>query len=233
MGLSYLLTTEAGLFILFARVMVIFTATPVHEWAHARAAYALGDDTAALQGRLDLNPFVHMDPVGSLLILLTGFGWAKPVPVRPTKFTRKVSLRGGVVLTSLAGPVSNLAMAFLLMLAAKLMALLVTLAAGAPPQQMYIMLNIMDMMAQINIGLAVFNLMPIPPLDGYNVVSYVIPGKWDYKISQLMQAPFMRLLLLLVLIEVLSWPIGWLSGRLYSLFSFLTGFLDAVTAAVM
>jgi Zn-dependent protease len=152
----------------------------VHEFAHAWAAWKLGDDTAARNGRLTLNPLAHIDVIGTLLlpILLTinaqvfgtnfFFGWAKPVPVSRHRFTRKISMRTGDIIVSLAGPVSNLIIAFI--------------SAGIYTTVAYTMdINIKTNPAMIllihlffiNIGLAIFNLLPIPPLDGH----YLLPEK--------------------------------------------------------
>ena len=89
----------------FSRIVTLLLVLPLHEAAHAFVAYRFGDDTAARQGRLTVNPFAHLDPIGSLLIVLTGFGWAKPVPINPMRMKK---YRAGIALTALAGPVSNL-----------------------------------------------------------------------------------------------------------------------------
>ena len=98
---------------LMARVFVIFCVMPIHEFAHAFVAYKLGDDTARLSGRLTLNPLAHIDLVGALMIFLVGFGYAKPVPVNPRNFKNP---KGGMAATALAGPISNLIMAFIFLL---------------------------------------------------------------------------------------------------------------------
>jgi hypothetical protein len=93
------------------RLFIIFMILPIHEFAHAWTAHKLGDDTAKYQGRLTLNPIAHLDPIGAICLLIGGFGWAKPVPIDPSRFSRKHSLRFGVAITALAGPVSNLIVA--------------------------------------------------------------------------------------------------------------------------
>ena len=95
------------------RIIIIFTILPIHEYAHAWAAKKLGDDTALYSGRLTLNPLAHIDPIGAILLFFTGFGWAKPVPVNPMRFKKS---RKGMALTALAGPASNLIVAFIVLI---------------------------------------------------------------------------------------------------------------------
>jgi Zn-dependent protease len=145
----------------------------VHEFAHAWSAYLLGDDTAARQGRLTLNPIVHMDPLGTFLLPLLGipFGWAKPVPVDPARFTRKVSMGTGMMVTAAAGPFSNAVLAVLCAVGYGLLYRLAPATLGAQPGLASLLLISM----QMNIGLAIFNMLPIPPLDGSRVVEGLIP----------------------------------------------------------
>jgi Zn-dependent protease len=133
-------------------------AVSVHEWAHAATAYHLGDDTPYLDGRVTLNPAAHLDPVGSLLFLLTGIGWGKPVIINPFR----LPLKHHELLVALAGPVSNI----LLALGLNILAAIVPSASlGATLQ----------FVASINIFLAAFNMLPIPPLDGSSIVAYFYP----------------------------------------------------------
>lgn len=148
----------------------------VHEWAHAWAAWRLGDDTARLQGRLSLNPFVHLDPVGTVVLPLLGipFGWAKPVPVEPTRFRRDVRMGWGMLLTALAGPVSNV------VVAAISIAILVGLHGvfDPVPRSLDGLLYLLRVLIPLNVLLAVFNLLPIPPLDGSRIVDGLVPLNW-------------------------------------------------------
>lgn len=145
----------------------------VHEWAHARVAFALGDETAARQGRMTMNPLVHIDLVGTLLLPLMGvpFGWAKPVPVNAARFTRRISMRQGMMLTAAAGPISNLVLAFaatLLLMGLRWMA----------PGVLFELGGLLPFFAQaivVNIALAAFNFLPIAPLDGSRIADGVMP----------------------------------------------------------
>ena len=148
----------------------------VHEWAHAWSAYRLGDDTASMQGRLTLNPIAHIDLVGTLVLPLLGipFGWAKPVPVNPTRFRRGVSMSTGMIITAAAGPLSNVVLAFLSAVAFGL------IGRFSPETLTHTMgiSSLLIMLILINVSLAIFNLIPIPPLDGSRVVDGLIPYGW-------------------------------------------------------
>lgn len=214
---------EQTLLRFFARLVVVCTTLPIHEFAHGWAANKLGDDTAARQGRLTLNPIMHIDIVGGLLILLTGFGWARPVPVNPSRFDRKHSMRAGMAITSAAGPIANILLALVLMVLQKLlgMAILAGLIKNSAVGILYLILS---MMVSINISLAVFNLLPIPPLDGYSIFSFFLPPKLAYQVSQHSQIIFV-VVMLLCFSGILSRPIGYLSGLIWWVLDKLTFFL--------
>ena len=145
----------------------------VHEWAHAWTAWRLGDDTAMRLGRMTLNPLAHIDPVGTLLLPLLGvpFGWAKPVPVQPHRFRRTVTMRTGMMLTAIAGPVSNLCLAAVC---------IVVMAVVFRFRPMLLMQGqavgmLLSMLISLNVLLATFNALPIPPLDGSRVADALMP----------------------------------------------------------
>ena len=156
-------------------IPVILFALTIHEYSHGIVAYRLGDPTAKYAGRLTLNPLSHLDPVGTLMLFLVHFGWAKPVPVDPSYFQNP---RRDMLWVALAGPASNMVMALLSGLVIRMMnanpAAIQGLAFG--PQ----LVAMMFLSLQINLALAVFNLLPIPPLDGSKIMYGLLPPKYDH-----------------------------------------------------
>ena len=161
-----------GLIISIPAVLIAIT---FHEFAHAFAADKLGDDTPRRQGRLSLNPLQHLDPVGSLLLLFAGFGWGKPVEINPRNFNRNISMEKADAIVSIAGPLMNLFLAIIFTLIYCAIVkfapnILIGTTGGA------IQLLLMSIVS-INIGLGVFNLIPLPPLDGSKVIMPFLPAK--------------------------------------------------------
>ena len=161
--------------LLLSRAFVIFCCTPVHELAHGYAAYKLGDDTAKYQGRLTFNPLAHLDPVGTIMIFIFGFGYAKPVQVNPVKFKNP---RKDMALTALAGPVANIIMAFVSVFIAYI------IGAFANSQLLSLIAVFFYYAASVNAMLAVFNLIPIPPLDGSRIFSVFLSDKKYFAIMR-------------------------------------------------
>lgn len=194
-----------------ALLVPLLLALTVHEWAHAYVASLLGDDTAEQQGRLTLNPLAHIDPIGTLLLPLLGvpFGWAKPVPVEPTRFRPEVTMTNGLLLTAAAGPVSNLVLAMLCAGALHLTDLL------PHPDSIAKLLSIST---RINLALAIFNLLPIPPLDGSRIVDGLMPFSWRGAWDRISRAGVALLVALVLLPQLFGFGLGqWvekLSSRL-------------------
>ena len=203
---------------LIARIIVLMTAVPVHEYAHAWAAEKMGDQTARYYRRLSLNPFDHIDPIGALMILVLGVGFARPVPINSLNFNNR---KAGVVVTSLAGPGSNILMALIAMLFAKLIALIYSFTGLVFLVGIF---RVLLFMVSINLSLAVFNLLPLPPLDGWHAVSPLLPRQLYWKI-QPYEHQIVWVVLLLVWIGGLDGIIGTFVRMLYLLLDKLTFFL--------
>ena len=181
------MSKEQLLTMLIARVIIILLILPLHEFAHAWVARLCGDDTADSKGRLTLNPFSHVDPFGAILLLLTGFGWAKPVPVDMRYFKKP---KQGMALTALAGPVSNFVLALLALLCARL----VYHQYGALWDFIF---DLLLTTAYLSIGLGLFNLIPISPLDGSKVLFAFLP---DSAYEKLMRYEKYGMIALLILV---------------------------------
>lgn len=154
----------------------VLIAITFHEFAHGYAAYKLGDDTAKSQGRLSLNPFAHLDPIGTLMLLVAGFGWGKPVEVNPRNYNRNISMEKGEAIVSAAGPIMN----FILAIIFTLIYCAIYKFAGISFMTSNIGQIIMILISStisINIGLGVFNLIPLPPLDGSKIIMPFLPYK--------------------------------------------------------
>ncbi len=175
---------------ILAKVVILLVCLPIHEAAHAGAAYLLGDDTAKRQGRLTLNPLAHLDPLGSLMLLIAFIGWAKPVPVNPFKL--RYGPRVGYAITAAAGPLSNLLLAVLAVLPFRL-GLLRGLSINMNILQFFVYF------VAINIGLALFNLIPLAPLDGISVLRGIVDARTSERLTPLVvYGPYILLILLLV-----------------------------------
>lgn len=174
----------------------ILLALTVHECAHAWVAYRMGDPTARMLGRVTLNPLKHLDPVGTIALFLSGmFGWAKPVPINPRNFRH---LSRSMMLVSLAGPLSNLTLAAVFAIVHKVFiimgaGLLMSFPGVYKPLFVMVELSII-----LNISLAVFNLVPIPPLDGSKVVSAVLPPDKAFAFSRIEPYGFIILIVLIM-----------------------------------
>ena len=179
---------------LAVKVFIVFCILPIHEFAHAFIADKLGDHTARLQGRMTLNPLAHIDPIGGLMILLVGFGFARAVPVNMRNFKNP---KGGMAVVALAGPVSNLIMAtvftffYVLVCRYAYFNLDMGIANALKIFTSYA--------AVININLAVFNLLPIPPLDGSRIMNAILPDRIYFRIMQYERYIMIGLFVLMIL----------------------------------
>jgi len=179
------------------RVAAIFICLTVHETCHGLAAYALGDPTAKAMHRLSLNPLRHIDWFGLAMMFIAGFGWAKPVPVNPRYFRKP---KQGMAVTALAGPVSNFVLAVIMIGISRLIYLYAPYSFGWDMVFTFCLYTV----APLSVGLGLFNLLPIPPLDGSKVAAVLLP---DRIYIQLMRYERYGMLLLLLL----SW-LGWTGG---------------------
>lgn len=197
---------------LMASVFVVFCTMPIHEYAHAFVATKLGDPTPERTGRLTLNPLAHIDVMGALMIILVGFGYAKPVRVSARNFKNP---KVGMALTALAGPLANILMAFLFMLMSNC-AVVAYINSGALVWN--VSASFFSFAATINISLAVFNFLPIPPLDGSKVLSVIIPSKYYFKYLQ-----YERYIILavfaLIIFGILDRPLSIATGYIYAFLS--------------
>ena len=201
--------------ILISRIIVLLTAFSVHEFAHAWTANYFGDETPRINGRLTLNPLAHLDPMGSLLLVVAGFGWAKPVPVNP--YTLRRSAPSAMMWVALAGPLSNFLMALLASIPFQLNILnLDDLFLSFATQGNSIFPTPIEFLWEfitINLVLMLFNLIPIPPLDGDKILDFFLPDAWKDRMAQIRPYGPMILIVLFIAgpymgIDVLGWILG-------------------------
>lgn len=211
--------------VLIIRALAALLCLTVHETCHGLAAWHLGDPTAKRQGRLSLNPLRHIDPFGFLLLIVAGFGWAKPVPVNPSYFRKP---KQGMALTALAGPVSNFIMA---LFSAGVLSLLYHLSVGTTEAGVWVM-AVFAVLLWLNLGLGIFNLFPIPPLDGSKVVFALLPNR-IYGMILRYERYVMLLLFALVFFNVLDGPMSYLMNLLASGMCRLTGLPMEVLAILL
>ncbi len=203
------MTLERALAVIASILVTIFIILPIHEWAHGFIAYKLGDKTAKYSGRLTLNPLKHVDPLGAAAMILFRFGWAKPVPVDDRNFKNP---KLGMALVAFAGPLSNLVVALIAAICANAL-IYFNAALLSQSVLMYVLIFLYSFIG-INIGLAVFNLLPFPPLDGSKILAAFLPDRILYKYYQ-KQHLITLVVFFLLFTGVLSVPLlfaqGWVS----------------------
>lgn len=217
---------KSNLIYLLFLIPVMLISFTVHELSHGYTAYKLGDPTARNFGRLTLNPVKHLDLGGVLLLLFVGFGWAKPVPVNPRYFRKP---KRDMALVSFAGPAANILLAFFgTFIYRVILAAANNLFKDGTSDFLglfvYFVLYFFDILIMLNLSLAFFNLIPLPPLDGSKLLDLLLPPKASYYYNQISRFGFIILLILLQT-PILSVPLNFLVSQTYSLFHTVIGFI--------
>ena len=226
------------------QILAVLFALSVHEAAHAWVADRLGDGTAREAGRVSLNPLVHLDPIGSLFILMGApVGWAKPVPFNPNRFDRRWTVKQGIALVSIAGVTANIIVAFisrLLVVGAQLWWFSLTLRGANDStlgQVVFVIAEFFTILFYINLYLTVFNLLPVPPLDGFKFFGTVLPNRIYYTLMQYERYIGMAFFAILIfgrglltnILQTLATPLIWvIDTPLRALFRLLVGALFGV-----
>lgn len=199
----------------FTSILAIFLVFPIHEWAHAYVAYLLGDYTAKYEGRMSINPMRHLTLWGSLSLILFGFGWAKPVPINPYNLVKIRDKKVGFTLCALAGPAANFLMAIICMIIYKLLLF----------HNGTIFLTLMfKYLIEINVSLMVFNLLPIPPLDGSRIWSVFLKDE-TYNKLLMNEQKIVIIVLILLFFGILEVPLKFLAGIVFNLIDLVTWFI--------
>ncbi|MEA5051122.1 MAG: site-2 protease family protein [Oscillospiraceae bacterium] len=209
---------------LISRVVILVTAIPVHESAHGLVSLWLGDPTAKRAGRISLNPLRHFDMLGTLCLLAVGIGWAKPVPIDPRYYKNP---RAGMALSALAGPVSNLLMAYVAMCLYKIVAYTAPAASGFWSYAALVLYY----MVIIDVYLAIFNLMPFPPFDGSRIYTAFLPERIYFGIMKYERYIFIAVFALLMLTSVFDAPLTAATNAVLTFLDKVTGLIDLVAGS--
>lgn len=195
---------------IIAGIPGLLIALVIHEYAHAQVADWMGDDTPRMMGRLTLNPVAHIDPVGLMMLLVARFGWAKPVMINPGNFR---NWRKGEIFVALAGPVSNLITGFIALVVQLIFAKLNLFTSTALPM-------VLQLIVLYNVNFAIFNMLPLPPLDGSRVLMCFLPTEWSYKLAGIERYSFL-ILIALMMTPVFTYILIPLQRLIFTLFSLL------------
>lgn len=222
-SLTSLMTDPNSLFSTLLGIPGVLIAITFHEFAHGLVAYKLGDNTAKMEGRLSLNPFAHLDPIGTLMLVFVGIGWGKPVHVNPSNYTRKISMEKGEAIVSAAGPIMNILLAFVFGIIYYVILKFAGVAFLNSTVGWVIMLMIQSTIV-INIGLGVFNLIPLPPLDGSKILMPFLPYKakqWFINNEQIFYLIFIVLWISGLAGRIITPAIYWLANGIMSICSLI------------
>lgn len=212
-----------GIAELLITVFCVFLSLSFHEYAHGYAAYKMGDDTAKNMGRLNMSPMSHIDPIGAVCLFLFGFGWAKPVPINPNNF-KAGKMKQGMVITALAGPLGNLIMAFVSLLLMRIIGRVYGNAAGVAATALTVVYILLSVLESMNLALAVFNLIPVPPLDGSKILNAVLPARTYFWLMQYEQYGFI-ILIILINLPIFDSFLYLITGGIETLFNLIIGLI--------
>lgn len=196
-------------------IPIYFISLTVHEYSHGLVAYKLGDPTAKDSGRLSLNPIRHIDPIGLIMMVLVKFGWAKPVPVNPLYFKNP---KKGMMLTAIAGPVSNLLLSFV---SAFITLVLMYISHSVVSDTVYYVCIFFSLMTHVNTALAVFNLIPVHPLDGSRILNYFLPNSFSNFFYKYGNYIYIAFFVVLMTTDVIGNAISVVQSYVFTIYGYL------------